>query len=96
VPRWPSPTPDLSTLGKRLQHARQCKRLELRYVAKRWGASRWTLLDHERGKRPVPYERISWYCKLYGVSRKWLVDGEGEGPALPHRMTEVERIMRCL
>lgn len=94
--KWPSASDPVETLGQRIRHARYCARLTPKLVAYKMRISPLTLRSWENGQRPVQADKLPWMAKLFGVSVPWLLDGTGPGPVLPRRLTEVERIMRCL
>jgi transcriptional regulator with XRE-family HTH domain len=94
----PDPT-KVATVAQRLTYARLCVPMTREAAAKRTRIPFCTLQDYERGKRAVPLQRLGWLAKLYKVRPSWLSMGEGETPTPPpppRRMTELERIMRCL
>lgn len=97
VLRKPDPT-KLATVGDRLTYARAAAQLTRDWVRKKTGIPVLTLQSYEYGKRAVPMDRIRPLAALYRCSVKWLTLGEGEAPAYvpPRKLTELERIMRCL
>jgi transcriptional regulator with XRE-family HTH domain len=95
-----APNPErIATVGQRLIFARLAKRHTRRHVQNRTRIPELTLKAYEKGLRGVPLQRLRWLAKLYGVRLAWLTDGEGELPPItppPRKLTELERIMRCL
>lgn len=80
-------TYDCSTVGARIQTAREVLGVSRDQLALRLSVSMWTVRQWERGKGDIPVAKLPGLCMSLRVTRGWLL-GESEegGPAIPHEI----------
>ena len=67
-----------SNIGDRIREIRKLAGLTTREFGERIGVNNSTVSMYEAGKRNPINSIVLTICKEFGVSRSWLVDGEGE------------------
>lgn len=75
--------PDAATFGDRVAGAREAANMEQAELARRLGIKKSTLAGWEDDISEPRANRLSMLAGLLNVSIKWLLTGEGEGPAGP-------------
>ena len=71
-----------SEVGKRLREARKKARYTQEALGQLMGVSRFTIMDYETGKTPVPRAFAADIQRTLGISADWLLTGAGEGDML--------------
>ena len=78
-----------ATLGDRIAGAREAAGLEQKELARRLGVGEGTIQRWEDDRAEPRANRINMLSGMLGVSLRWLLNGEGEGPAVePDEMPE--------
>lgn len=72
-----------ATLGDRLAAGREAAGMTLAEAAARLGVRSRTLRDWEGDRAAPRANRLQMLAALYGVSLRWALTGEGDGPAPP-------------
>ena len=72
---------DRATLGDRISGAREAAGLSQQDLARRLGVGEGTIRSWEEDRAEPRANRISMLSGMLGVSLRWLLNGEGEGPA---------------
>lgn len=79
--------PDAATFGDRVAGAREAANMNQAELARRLGIKKATLIGWEDDITEPRANRLSMLAGLLNVSIKWLLTGEGEGPAAPDDLT---------
>ena len=74
---------DVATLGDRIAAAREAADMTPKQLAKRLGVKTSTLEDWEDDRADPRATRLTTMAGMLGVSVVWLLNGEGEGVAMP-------------
>lgn len=74
-------TDDHATLGDRITAARERSGMTAAVAARRLGVRTATLEGWEEDRAEPRANRLQMLAGLLGVSLRWLMTGEGEGPA---------------
>lgn len=61
----------------RLKRARKDAELTIRYASEALNMKFTELMMREQGMLPFTDEQLTKMCKLYGVSKTWVLTGEG-------------------
>ena len=78
-----------ATLGDRIAGAREAAGLSQKDLARRLGVGDGTIQRWEEDRAEPRANRINMLSGMLGVSLRWLLNGEGEGPAVePDEMPE--------
>ncbi|WP_424984580.1 helix-turn-helix domain-containing protein [Microbulbifer sp. S227A] len=79
--------PDAATFGDRVAGAREAADMSQAELARRLGIKKSTLIGWEDDISEPRANRLSMLAGVLNVSIKWLLTGEGEGPAAPDELT---------
>ena len=85
-----------ATLGDRIAAAREAAGLEQKDLARRLGVGQATIQRWEEDRAEPRANRISMISGMLGVSLRWLLNGEGEGPAAPSETDLPEEVGQLL
>ena len=92
---------DQATLGDRIAAAREAAGLSQKELARRLGVGEETMVRWEDDRAEPRANRLSMLSGMLGVSLRWLLNGEGDGPAadagdVPHEIGELLDEVRSL
>jgi len=73
---------DMATFGDRLAAARENLGLEQAQLARKLGVKASTIANWEDDRSEPRANRVTTLAGLLGVSIKWLLSGQGDGPSI--------------
>ena len=84
------------TIGERIKALRKALKLTQQQFSDRLGVSRGNIACYETGKNAVTPGAASLICTTFGVSKEWLLTGEGEmfTPDSPEPVDHLGELMR--